>query len=238
MKQGEGYERPRHTFGKIISCVGSIKDFNSSELASYLATSRSSSETEERVANRREFNASSIDSRDKFSPGYVNCTGLVVVGRKKGTNENIALLTHQFPAWGSGEESKSNRVALHKILSSFKKQVEEGTIDTVIFGGTIDPSSRGANTTKEKYTRNYLKEVEGVRTIVQNTLGVMPHIPVGPVREAEKPDGGAVFTHVFFDTALRRFFIIRTSDIDDEIPGFSSGEARTAIEGAFNKDRK
>ncbi len=48
-------------------------------------------------AGQETYAISMIDSLDKYSKGFICCTGLVVVGKDKVTGKNISFLTHQNP---------------------------------------------------------------------------------------------------------------------------------------------
>ena len=46
-------------------------------------------------SGKHDFFISAVNNKDKFSTGYLDCTGLVIAGSCKETGENLSFLTHQ-----------------------------------------------------------------------------------------------------------------------------------------------
>ena len=92
---------------------------------------------------------STVDSRDKFSRGYDYCTGLIVAGLDKNTQENISFISHQtsksifearleeikFKETGVKEKNMNFFKNLEESLEEIKNKSAEKTIDIVIIGG-------------------------------------------------------------------------------------------------------
>ena len=65
---------------------------------------------------------SGIDTNDKYSEGYQNCTGIILFG-KNWNGENISLLSHQKPEYFLNSENFKNDLE-HK-LTQFCKEVKD-----------------------------------------------------------------------------------------------------------------
>jgi hypothetical protein len=141
---------------------------------------------------------SPVTERDLFSDKYLNCTGVVGIGRDKTSGKEIAFISHQDPEYflnkGSEETSRfSNdlRMTLNELLT----RSEEGTIEVVLVGGNDDPAD-----SESKKTVDYKKSITILTEIVQSILGVAPTIPAEANHE-----GGAVDVRVF--TQDRKVFV-------------------------------
>lgn len=88
------------------------------------------------------FGISNLDSTNKYSLEYFNCTWVIAIWCSKETKENISLLTHQDPLYFlSDKKSKENpwytkksffEKSLEENLLKLKEKCEEWTIDIVI----------------------------------------------------------------------------------------------------------
>ncbi|OGN03132.1 MAG: hypothetical protein A2655_00815 [Candidatus Yanofskybacteria bacterium RIFCSPHIGHO2_01_FULL_43_42] len=149
---------------------------------------------------------SSVDSSNKFSKSYANCTGLVVAGIDKETGKNISFLSHQDPDYFLGGEGEQNHFSneLREQLRVLKDKSVEGTIDAAIVGGNYFEDS-------SHYQRSYLDSVQFLSKAVQDVLGFEPVVMTGPKTE----DMGSGRDDVFYDNNNRRLYISRPSVGDD-----------------------
>lgn len=143
---------------------------------------------------------SSLDNSDKFSKSFKNCTGIIVTGISKDTNENISFLSHQDPRYFlvNRKKKKSFLEDLKEQLISLKEVSIKGTIDAVIVGGNYFKEEWAG-----KYRRDYLNSIKLLSTEVKNVLGFEPVVTVGPKTIKGRADD------IFYDNNNRRLYIIR-----------------------------
>jgi hypothetical protein len=140
---------------------------------------------------------SPLDQLDKFSTGYIDCTGVVASGRDKETGEYISFLSHQSPAYFLDKDKFSTekfKRDLKESLDELRKRSEEGTVDVAIVGGNHS---------------NYKKSVDLLANEVKNVFGFEPVDIAGP-----NHFGGG--DKVFYDNKNRRLYIIRDLALPSE----------------------
>lgn len=195
-------------FKPIVTCITEVKSGEEGSAFPFKDIARKSSEDVENInysasTNRlRENNIlnggyqtyviSDLNSKDKYSTGMYDCTGIVLVGEDVKTNKNISILTHEDPK----QFLKPNLVdsfkehlilSLEKILNNSKK----GSIDVLIVGGhTIGYNGKN----------NYIESIEFIRQIIKDKLGFDPTVVTGP-------KGGTGPSHVYFDNDNRRLHL-------------------------------
>ncbi|MFA6386457.1 MAG: hypothetical protein WCW04_01675 [Candidatus Paceibacterota bacterium] len=131
---------------------------------------------------------SSVSSKDKFTKGLYDCTGCIVVGEDKETNENISILSHQDPKqFLKSHLIDSFKLHLSENLIKILQKSKKGSIDAIIYGG-------------QKYGSDFEKSVEVVSEIIKNELGFSPTVITGP-----KEGNGS--TDVYFDNKNRRVYL-------------------------------
>ncbi|MFA5870436.1 MAG: hypothetical protein WC842_00910 [Candidatus Paceibacterota bacterium] len=155
------------------------------------------------------FVISPIDSSDKFSQKFLDCTGLVVAGQKKETKENISLLSHQNPAHFLNEEFwKTNfKNDLRQQLQELKKKSVDKTVDVVIVGGNHFLNGEYSNS--KEYRDNYLDSIKQLSEVVVEVFNFEPVVITGP-----KTVRGRQTDDVYYDNEHRRLYIVR-KDIGD-----------------------
>lgn len=139
-----------------------------------------------------------IDNKDKFSNGFKNCTGLLVAGRDKKTNENISFLSHQDPQYFllSDKEKQEFITDLKQRITEMKEKCADGTIDARIVGGNYYSNGN--------FEENYLKSIELLSSETSKILGFEPIVSTGPKTHER---GGQ--DDVFYDNENRRLYILR-----------------------------
>lgn len=151
-------------------------------------------------SGRETYVISPVDNLDKFSVGFMNCTGLIAAGRDKETGENISFLSHQDPnyflRWGL---KKHNFIRnLKTRLKELKERSEEGTIDAVIVGGNYLKDDNKF----QKFKKWYLGSIKLLGEETSEILGFEPIVLSGP----KFVDGG---DEVFYNNKERHVYLIR-----------------------------
>lgn len=139
---------------------------------------------------------SPINSFDKFSRGYCDCTGLVVAGKDQITHENISFISHQDPKEFLVGKKELFLKDLGEHLEEIKKRSEEKTIDVVIVGGNY--------LNKDSYNENYIQSIKLLEQEILKKLGFYPIVVAGP-KIASGSDT------IFYDNKNRRVFVGRSS---------------------------
>lgn len=215
----------------IMVCVGSYEDFD--YLKKEFSITKPKEEIEgahninykastEELERQKFFNSkmhayviSLVDSLDKFSEGYMDCTGVIVTGTDKTTGENISFLTHQNPLRFLTYEKDSFVENFKKSLNEIKERCKPGTIDAVFLGGKYPTSSHKAVPAMQK---EYLAAVELISGEVQKTLGFEPVVVNGP-KATEGTDS------VFYNNNERRVYLIRPK-VNSDINSFTQSGPR------------
>jgi len=145
---------------------------------------------------------SQIDERDKFSSGYIWCTGVVLCGRPLKTICDECIVTHQDPedflvvSWYREPFERD----MKSRFNAFKNKCAKGSVDAIIFGGQFSEYSP-LDTNGERY----FDSVKFLDKIIRDALGFEPRI-VGP--EKAEPD---TRQDVYFSTEERKLYISRTN---------------------------
>ncbi len=137
---------------------------------------------------------SDMNSKNKFTKGLYDCTGFIIVGEDKDTNQNISILSHQDPKEFLNPaliNSFSSHLieSLRKILARSKK----GSIDAIIYGGNkFDNFGQNRD--------NYEKSIKLVSEIINSELGFKPNVTTGPKEDVGSSD-------IYFDNKNRRAYL-------------------------------
>ena len=153
-----------------------------------------------------------IDEKDKYSIGYKNCIGVIVVGRSISTGEEISFMTHQDSQYGEpcGDSGRKWAKMFDGALDDNTKELmahsEKDTIDAVIFGG----SSQDMNA--------YTRVINKMSQKITEKLGFEPVVLTGPGGNYEVPNNGKSIgpsTNIFFDTQKRKVYVLRLNTLDE-----------------------
>jgi hypothetical protein len=140
---------------------------------------------------------SDIDSNNKYSKNLIACTSLVVVGRQKGSTENISIMTHQSPS--SVLSAYYFKFILRDILRQIKSKCEPATIDAVLVGGTS--------------VKKFAEVVGVVGKEVKDAFDINLVVVNGPkIIDTSKLKYGEVLRladSVYFDNENRRLYLVR-----------------------------
>src|SRR3989344_6236427 len=142
----------------------------------------------------RGYVVSEINSRDKYSEAYRFCMGIVIVGKKKNSTENISFISHQdppqlsFPSLGFGQ-------ALSGQIKNILEQCEPGTIDAVIIGGAV---KKGKTQSEEQYKDS----IKFFNNLVSPILGFEPVVLTGANYEKGTME-------IYFKNDKRQLYLLR-----------------------------
>ena len=131
---------------------------------------------------------SECNEKPKYSEGYGDCLGFVLVGKDQEGRE-LSLMSHKKPENAFGENMENFERDLAERVDEFLKTVDKETVDAIMFGGR-----RGGVKYKES-----IKILGG---LLQEKLGFEPTVMTGP-------NLAASMTDVYLDTKNRRLFIAR-----------------------------
>lgn len=164
---------------------------------------------------------SPVDNWDKYSKNYANCTGVIVTGRDKETDENISFMTHQDPDHFLSNRDKFT-AGLSARLQEIKKRCKEGSIDAVMFGGRYANVKQAQDDKpwREAFKKEYLDSIKFVGEEVTKELGFEPVVVAGP-----KVNPG--MDAVFYENKERRMHLGRSAE-ESFSPSFKSGDIEKA----------
>ena len=138
---------------------------------------------------------SEVDTKNKYSEEYYNCTGVAAVGVDKETGENISLLTHQNPRFFFPNDKYGDIVksALIERLQKLKERSVSGTVDIVIIGGKH---------TIELRQEEYDNSISALKDIVTEVFDFSP--VVQSPKFVPQDD-----TEIYLDTENRRIYMVQ-----------------------------
>lgn len=177
----------------VVQSLGPIQDINWHYKEADLAKSKL------RNAGEETYVISNVDASNKSSIKYLDCTGLVVVGRDSVTGQEISFLTHQKPVEFLKKHREEFIKDLGQSLDEVKRRSLEGSIDAVIFAGNSAPELEPATVDDYNNSLSFL------------TSEVLRHLGFPPV-VLTKPKSGGGFDNVILDTKNRQLYVIKPAD--------------------------
>jgi hypothetical protein len=204
----------------IIACIGTIKQFleTAGEKATtkiylspddpemqnidYYGDPAKLAENQHKNAGYNSYVISAIDSLDKISKSYMNCTGLIVTGQDRKTGEDVSFLSHQDPKYFLKNRDSINQFStdLSQRIKELKDRCIEGTIDAAVFGGNYFQSSSFLR--QNPYAKKYIESVKLIAGEVTRILGFEPAVITGPKLTEGSDD-------IFYNNKERHLHIIR-----------------------------
>jgi hypothetical protein len=146
---------------------------------------------------------SPIDSSNKRSNQFYNCTGVVATGQDKITGEDVSFISHQDPVYLFRRNGRDTFVKdLEERLDDLRQRCVEGTVDAVILGGN------------NFRVKEYNASIELLDGVIEKTLGFKSDVVTGPKVE-RGPD------NILYDNKNRRLYIIRPEVGDNTTKSYS-----------------
>ena len=139
-------------------------------------------------SGRGSYIISECNEKPKYSKGYGDCLGFVLVGKDQEGNE-VSLMSHKKPENAFGENKENFERDLAERVEEFLKMVDKETVDARIFGGR-----RG--------DKKYKESIKTLGSILQEKIGFEPTVMTGP-------NLAASMTDVYFDTKNRCLLLSR-----------------------------
>lgn len=179
----------KDTDPETLKTIGEIKE--SAQFVDFDGSEKYFTKNKIRNAGLGTYMISESNDRNKYSEGYFNCTGLVVVGEDLESGKQISFMSHQNP---SNFLHRSKEKFIQDMVDAFnelKEKVKEKSIDVVIFAGQKNSS------------RDYESSVQLLGELFKKEFNLEPTVMTGPNSVSFSS------TEVYFDTQNRRLFIIR-----------------------------
>jgi len=168
--------------------------FNDLEIVDWFASPEGG-----QLGEMQKYKISSISTKDKISPLFGDCTGVVATGQKKENGEVLSLLTHANPKNVLGIENDDFLHLLENKLTEFREQTIDGTIDVVLVGGKILlPSDINYNKSVDIYTRSIIALGE----VITEKFSFAPRVVLGPSGKERKA------VDLLLETQSRKLYIM------------------------------
>jgi hypothetical protein len=147
---------------------------------------------------------SPLDSLDKYSKNYFNCTGLILSGKEKGSGKNISFMTHQNPEYFLIDNGKNFLKDLIKKIKELKERCEDKTIDAAVVGGSYSKvrDFKEPDPKRDIFIQEYLKSIKFLSEKIKKEIGFEPIVIVGP-----KTEPGSDI--VFYENDTKRLYLMR-----------------------------
>lgn len=160
-------------------------------------------------AGQKAYAISECNEKSKYSTGYYDCTGVIVVGEEKEGHKQVSFMTHQDPESILNIDGRKEEFSKDLIdsISEIKNKIKEKSIDVIIFGG--------------RYGRNYKKSINELRDIIVKETAIEPIVMTGPNCNMDDRDDD---TKVYFDTQTRRLFIARPTQYSEVNESYLASE--------------
>ncbi|MEJ0053601.1 MAG: hypothetical protein WDN10_02650 [bacterium] len=209
----EGYVAPKQSGEtspemRITACIGAKADFDPYTRADihdldaipvdYYGNTKKWNRFNQLNGGEGTYVISAIDASNKESKDYLDCTGLAAVGTDKRSGETVSLLTHQDPKQIVQEHRDRYIVDMTSRLMELHDNCSPHSIDVMLFGGAARNSED---------MKGYRESIMLLRKLCEKTLGIDPHVVVGP----NNPDFNQWDWEVgaVLDTKHRRLYITR-----------------------------
>ena len=158
------------------------------------------------LGGMQSYKISSISSKDKISPLYEACMGIIVTGLSRDDSKTVlSLLTHSNPKNMLNIESEDFQRDLKSRLTEFQQKVKEKTADAIIIGGKMPLIS---DITHRTQTNAYIRSVITLGEIFVQKFNFAPRVALGP-------SGGKRQTvDVLLETQQKKVYIMNTDERD------------------------
>jgi predicted metal-dependent HD superfamily phosphohydrolase len=158
------------------------------------------------LGGMQSYKISSVSSKDKISPLYEMCVGIIVTGLSREDNKTIlSLLTHSSPKNMLNIESRDFQGDLESRLTEFQQKVKEKTVDAIIIGGKMPLISDIAHRTQ---TKACIRSIITLGKTFTQKFNFPPRVALGP-------SGGKRQTvDVLLETQQKKVYIMNTDKRD------------------------
>jgi hypothetical protein len=171
----------------------------------------------------RSYVISTIDSQDKYSEGYQDCTGLVVSGVTP-DGQKISFITHQDPKdFLHIEGVKESFIHDLRIRFAEMKQRcgdDSGNIDVVMIGGKYAPTISVRDYGEVNFKKDYVDSIKLLTLETKNALGFEPIIINGP-----KVEGAS--DNIYYNNENKRLYYVRPK-IHPDVWNVTQGDMENA----------
>ncbi len=134
---------------------------------------------------------SELNSKDKYSNHYLDCTSLLISWKSKTSGEILSTLTHSDPLW---VKQPSFEETLVKRINELKQLSIEWSIDSIISWWS-------------GFSKSYIESVSLLSNIIESNLWFQPHIINQPKTIKDSTNS------IYLRTQEKRLFFFR--DIED-----------------------
>lgn len=141
---------------------------------------------------------SPVTERDLFADKYINCTGVVGIGKEKNSGKQRAFISHQNPQYflhGGSDATELFVQDLKVTLTELLNQSDQETLEFGLFGGN-DDSEDGESQKNIDYTES----ITLLTRIITECTGITPVI----LNDANHEEGAVDVTIL---TQERKVFI-------------------------------
>ena len=137
-----------------------------------------------------------LDEQNKYSEGYVSCTGIVITGDSIANNKPISTLTHHVP--GVVMDPRFEGI-IETMAKDVKNKAIRETVEVGIVGGAISLSHE---TDTDINVPGIIKITEILVRLIREHIGVNPVFLAGPIiAQSGTP------TNVYLHTAQKKLHI-------------------------------
>ncbi|MBI5470150.1 hypothetical protein HY968_02400 [Candidatus Kaiserbacteria bacterium] len=150
---------------------------------------------------------SNIDEKDKYSEGYKNCIGIVVIGFDPALGKNISFLCHLMPNQVARLEYKHSKVVIekhHKHLETLGKKLKE--IKERCKPGSLTVGIVGGNMFDEEGQEHYDNALNNVGEVIYSTTRLNTYVLHSPAHAKSHgmPDA---WRNAYVDTATQQVLL-------------------------------
>jgi hypothetical protein len=172
---------------------------------------------------------SPVDSKDKLSAKFKNCTGVIVSGKDKNSEEFISFLSHQSPEYFLSDDPEFEMFLsdLKEKAIEMKNRCIEGTVDAVILGGNYavgdEKVDQWNDAQKNKtFREDYFESIQLLVDEMSGILGFEPPIITGPQISLEHGDE----EDVYYDNKEKRLYIVKPEVGDSSTESYMAGNIK------------
>lgn len=193
---------PKTELRPDIPQIQTLEEFSEEDIEDPLWLDFQSGDDAEGIksAGEETYVISPVTEQNLFSDKYLNCTGVVGIGRDKASGKEIAFISHQDPEYflNKGPEfTERFESDLKTTLSELLILSEDNTVEVVVFGGNIDSTDPAS-----KKTVDYAQSLGVLNSVIRNVIGREPTV-------IKEPNNGRGAVDITVLTQTRKIAIVR-----------------------------